>query len=372
MSNIPHVQLLAPGLCGPLPDTQQIFDDARLKQCFSQLAKANVTTLDCNDLYSLLIDLFKLEKSPVLNRDNFPSAALSLLGYSERLDKKEHDKNACIMSKDDVSHLSLNDYCFLHADPVHLRAEMDHAVLVGTQDLNLSKLETKEFCETLHQHFKDDDVDVFAMDENHWYVRLKTPQDVCTVKLSDAVGRNVNFIMPSGKDEVYWKQFLNESQMLLHMHSNNEKRESRGQLPVNSVWVHGGGGLSGLHASGNSVSSVCADDVLLTGLAKYCQLPNTVGLDDVKTFYARIKDEVKPLLYIDSLLPWLNYTDTEMWQQQCESFYLLWLKPLLGMVKQGKMQLTLYPCNDKAYSFNRYSSYKFWRKAKIENYVSIY
>jgi len=367
MSKIPHLQMLVPGLCGPLPGIQQIVDDQNVKNVFSQLAKAELKALPSHDLHSLLIHLFKLETKNPTTCDSFPAAALSLLGCTEQHNDRQ------FLSKEEMIDLDVENNYFLHADPVHLRAEMDHAVLVGTGDLNLASAESKELSQKLHQHFKEDDVDVFAVDANHWYVKTKNSQEISTVNLTDAIGRNVNFILPSGHDETYWKQFLNESQMLLHMDENNQQRECHGQLPVNSVWLHGGGALSDLALNEvNNISSVCSDDRVLIGLAKHCDLPKCHSVDSVEKLYLRISEQDKPLLHINSLLPWLNYTDTQMWQQQLEKVYASWLKPLLAMVKQGKLRLTLYPCNNQSYTFNRRYHYKFWRKDRIENYVSTY
>ena len=405
---IPHLQLLIPGLCGPLPSSPQLLENLannqKLQSVYNALDKAHAQKSACDHLYPLLSQLFQLDIDTVRAGNEtgqytfFPSAAFSLLALCEQ------DNDKILLSSQQIKNLDVQHGYFMHADPVHLRAEMDHAILVGTADLNLSSAESNQLTETLHQHFSADGLEVFAMDANHWFVKVseekrQQQQDFATVSLADAVGRNVNFILPTGGNSTYWKQFLNESQMLLHMHENNQSREQQGQITLNSVWLHGAGclpqikdnktdnknNMDGLPTS--ALSSVCADDMLLMGLANYSGLPlyrpeafesDASGVAGIR-YYEKIKHQPKPLLYLDTLVPWLNYTESAMWQQQLEKIHDVWLKPLLDKVKQGKLRLSLYPCNDQIFDFEPYYQYKagvsqlmFWQKTKINNYVSTY
>ena len=359
MSSVPDLQLLVPGLCGPLPEIQPLLTDTDCQRVFSLLAKARATTLETDRLAPLLANLFKLDIN-----DEFPSAALSLRGYLER------GETPLTMPAAELEGLLNGGGYFLHADPVHLRADMDHAILLGTQELNIGPIEATALTQQLQTHFAEDDVRLFAMDAAHWFVHVKQPQALQTVELSDAVGRNVNFILPQGEDASYWKSFLNEAQMLLSMQAENQQREQQGQLTVNSVWLHGGGCLPSVQEM--TVSAVYSDDALLQGLANISDLTCSPVDASVDVFMSQIAEQAMPLLYINSLSPWLNYTDAEMWRRQLQVFATQWLQPLLAQVRQGKLTLTLYPANNQCYHFGRFDSYRFWRKAKIENYVSHY
>ncbi len=366
MSDIPHLQLLVPGFCGPLPEISQLSSNKKICQIFSDLAMANAESIIHKDLHSLLADLFCIDTVP-----DFPSAALSLLGHIT------HDSSAWLAGEN-VAASDLKKNYFLHADPVHLRAEMDHAILVGTQDLDLATQDVKALVGMLQQHFSQDDVSVFSLDVQHWFIGVKKQQNLTTVPLAEAVGRNVNFILPEGEDSVYWRQFLNESQMLLYTHEVNQQREASGQLSVNSLWLYGGGALpDSRHRDGIDISSVCSDSFLASGIASLYELSLYSLPTQVAAYYQQIKSENKPLLYIDSLLPWLNYTDTDVWQQQIEKIYSLYLEPLLKIVRQGKLELTLHPCNGQSYTFKRKYHYRLYKylsrqRAKPEDYVSTY
>ena len=47
--------------------------------------------------------------------------------------------------------------------------------------------------------------------------------------------------LPTGEDGQAGARHLLEAQMVLHASAVNERRESRGALPVNSLWLWGGG-----------------------------------------------------------------------------------------------------------------------------------
>ncbi len=389
MPGIPQLQLLIPGLCGPLPDIEALLKDKNCQAIFSEIAKSRLTILSDNNLYALLAHFFLMEET-----EDFPSAALSLLACAEQ-SEYESGVQSLFMSKKAIQKLLCSDNYFLHADPVHLCADMDHAILTGSQDLNLSVQEAKQLSQKLHDHFKVDGLNIFAMDASHWYLSVEKSPSLTTTSLKDAIGRNVNFILPSGDSAGYWKQFLNESQMLLHMHECNQQREQMGRLAVNSLWLHGGGCLpekTRIDKAATEISAIICDDMLLQGLAQYYKLPwydvnsfynenNAISEFEIKnsieSFYEKIKNQTKPLLYINTLLPWLNYTDTSMWQQHLLEFYQQWLKPLLVLVRQGRIKLELYPCNNKKFGFDRFYRYRlyspeFWRNTKIEDYVNTY
>ncbi len=65
--------------------------------------------------------------------------------------------------------------------------------------------------------------------------------DLATTPLSVAIGRDIEPLMPQGDDALRFRSLLNELQMLLFEHPVNQAREARGELPINSLWLWGGG-----------------------------------------------------------------------------------------------------------------------------------
>jgi len=368
MPGIPNIQLLVPGLCGPVPTDESLAENKRFMDVYSQLEKATRQSLSSHCIEDLLVQLFALDPAQAL-----PSAALSLAGYLA-----DDAGRPLLVERKFIRQLLAEDYYFLHADPVHLRAEMDHAVLVSGQELRISSPEAEALSAKLNDHFRPDGVVIFAVDASHWFVAIKKAQSLHTTRLTDAIGRNVNFILPQGENANYWKSFLNEAQMLLHLCEENQCREQTGQQTLNSVWLHGGGRLpASLHTT---IDSVYSDNIMFCGLAKQAQRPfypcrDCFSLQSStlsENFYAEINHQSDVMVYLDTLLPWLPYTDTTMWQQQVMKLYQQWFVPLLKQVRAGRLTVDIYPGNNRKYRFSRAYALRFWRQAKIEDYVSVY
>ncbi len=378
MPSLPNIQLLVPGLCGPLPIYESLAENKGLVEVYSQLAKAAQQPLFSHSIESLLIQRFGLNPIQTL-----PSAALSLAGYVAD-DAGRNGAQPLLVERAFIRRLLAEDYYFLHADPVHLRAEMDHAVLAaGGEELTVSSQEAKAMSAKLSHHFRQDGVEVFAVDATHWFVAIKKTQSLHTTRLTDAIGRNVNFILPEGKDAAYWKSFLNEAQMLLHLCEANQQREQNGEQTLNSIWLHGGGQLPS--SVDPAISSVVSDNIMVCGLAKQAGRPlyrcsdyldprssilNEKFYADI--FYTDINNQSEVMVYLDTLLPWLPYMDTTMWQQRVIKLYQQWFAPLLEQVRAGRLTMDVYPDNKQKYHFSRHYALRFWRQTKIEDYVSVY
>jgi hypothetical protein len=129
--------------------------------------------------------------------------------------------------------------CWLRADPVHLRLQRHQLVLLP--EVEVSADEAEQLCAALNEHFAGQGMEFFAPHPQRWYVRLDRLPDIETVTLSQAAGRNVRDLLPEGAESAHWHRVFNDIQMLLFAHPVNEAREARGALPVNSLWLWGGG-----------------------------------------------------------------------------------------------------------------------------------
>jgi hypothetical protein len=141
---------------------------------------------------------------------------------------------------------------WMRADPVHLRLQRDQMLLSQTA---LSADEAVQFCSALNEYFAGQGMTFYAPHPQRWYVRLQCLPDMQTTPLSEVIGGNVRGALPRGNDGQHWHQLFNEMQMLLYSHALNEAREARGELPVNSLWLWGGGATASLQARHTFVSS---------------------------------------------------------------------------------------------------------------------
>lgn len=343
-----ELHIIAPGICGPLAETESIKNNVVLKRWVKTLARAEAFP-DFSSVNAVTASLFEINMEV-----DFPSAALTLLannGYYE------------------------NRY-YMHADPVHLRAELDHAVLTPSHDLAFTEEEAEVLCDAINAHFNQDGLSFFRLDANRWFVSSKEKIQLTTTPLNEAIGRNVNFILPEGENAIQWKQLLTESQMLLHNHAVNTTRESTGQQIINSLWLYGAGELPVVNAD---ITSICSNEDMFKGLAQsinseLIEMPNKVEdyLQHLGQHLQQHASSAINVLHISELEQLTNYTDVSMWLERLQQVLQQWLYPLIAYCNKNNIRLVLHPCAGTQYQFTKYDGLKFWRKAAVEAYVSHY
>jgi hypothetical protein len=153
---------------------------------------------------------------------------------------------------------------WLRADPVHVRIDREKTSLHAAAVLEIERDEADALLETLQRHFASDGFEFRAPAPDRWYVRVPTGEVPDTMPLDEALGRNVQKVMPNGKGRIKWPSALTEIQMLFAAHEVNAARESAGRPIINSIWLWGGGERPGSLAV--PYASMRADDAFARGL----------------------------------------------------------------------------------------------------------
>ena len=345
MNAVTELHLIIPGACGPLAEVQSLQNNQVLKRWIKVLSRSR-STASADNLHDVIKSVFNL----AINGD-LPTAAL-LMHANQSYDS------------------SLN---YLHADPVHLRADLDHAVLTSSADLSIMEYEAEQLCAALNSHFNQDGVKFIALDNDRWILTTKDNIKMTTTPLVDAVARNINFILPQGEGAGEWKQFLTEAQMLMHAHEVNVTRENAGHQSINSIWFHGSGKLPEMTDS--TVTSVYSNHDLFKGLAAqikcdFAPLPNSVN-EYMGLLLSNNHSDVN-VLHISELEHLTNYTDVSIWLERLAAVLDDWVYPLLNMAKKNNIKIVLYPCNNKQYQFSKYDALKFWRQTSLDQHVTSY
>ncbi len=346
------LHIIAPGICGPLADTSSLASNPLAARWIKTLSKAQHSACSEN-ISTLLASLAGLSF-----KNEFPSAAFSLLAN----DLYEPEK------------------FYMHADPVHLQADIDSALLTPGADLNISEAEAEVFCQTLNQHFSEDGLTFLALKNDAWFVSSGQAFKLETTSLPDATGRNINYLLPAGEDALRWKQLLTEAQMLLHAHELNVARENAGRASVNSLWFHGSGQLPEQpphqqDSAENTINSVCSDHDLFKGFARFVKCEQLKQPDSVPAYIDYLLSCTtgeNHVLHLDALQPLTNYTDVKPWLAQLEDVLHDWIYPLLNMANKNNIKVILYPCTEKQYRFAKSDVLKFWRKDPLEEHVRPY
>lgn len=336
------LDLVIPGLCGPLPDTDLLKINPTLTSLGRLLARADRVQAEQKGFHSELSVLFGLQDLPSL-----PSAVLSLLGHN----------------------YEMSDGYWFHADPVHLQADMDHAILRDSSSLDLRQDDSDALIEEVNKHFYEDGIRLVAIDTNHWFINVAGNAQIETTALHDVIGCNVNFYLPKGDDEKFWKRFLNEVQMLFHMSDVNKQREMSGLLPINSLWLWGGGGKPRIRKKFNA--DVYADHAMVKGLAMVHDA-DYYPAGDVESLIGKLKSDMSSIVVLDDVFIQACYGDISAWQEALDVLYEQWIEPLTAHTMRRKIKLRLYPCNGVNYLISHTNKYRFLRKGNIRDHLSVY
>jgi hypothetical protein len=146
---------------------------------------------------------------------------------------------------------------------------------------------------------------------------------------------------------------------LLHEHPVNQAREARGDLPVNSLWLWGGGRLP----------VTCTTPVpLYTGNVE-AQALGTFCNARVQAIPARLEAPIvggDGVILLDALAPAGQVGDAYGWREALRGLEQDWFEPLLRVLRKiGTQGLQLVdPVSGKALHLHPRDAWKFWRRPR--------
>lgn len=248
------------------------------------------------------------------------------------------------------------DAYWLRADPVHLRVMRDRIVLADSAAIDLTREEADALALTISQHFGDDLTPV-PLHPRRWYLRYARAPQLITTPLSEAVGRDIDPLLPQGADAMQFRAELNELQMLLHDHPVNQAREARGALPVNSLWLWGGG-----HHPAASLTAVAiyTEDFEAQALGAFCR----ARVEGLPTHLNAKLLETNGIVLLDALAAAGQVGDAYGWREALRGLERDWFVPLLGALRKiGPQGLSLLdPVSGKALQLHPHDAWKLWRR----------
>jgi len=170
---------------------------------------------------------------------------------------------------------SQSDAYWMQVHPVHLVLQRDYFSLYPFELTLVTQEECANLVALLNQHFRPDEFE-FSFDKHvmatqtiehgfGFYLRLQQPPEIITTSPELVVGKDIRPYMPQGKGATKWHGILNEMQMLLHDHPINQLRERKGLVPINSIWLSGGGVVQ---LASKAAPKIYGDSRLARGIAK--------------------------------------------------------------------------------------------------------
>ncbi|MDH5571452.1 MAG: hypothetical protein OEY89_06780, partial [Gammaproteobacteria bacterium] len=230
---------------------------------------------------------------------------------------------------------------YMCADPVYIQADRDDAVLLAHEELHLSTEEAQFIAADINHFYKNEPWELVVLSTRHWVIKSDIQYDLQLTSLQTVSGQRVRENLPQGKDAKYWRQVLNEIQMLLHGMPLHQQRELEGKLPVNSLWFWGAGSLPELNVfSPGKWQMVFGKDRLCEAISKYTNCPynnidNQVFNSDNMGFVKTKGD----CLFLDQGFSSTVHTQEEFQKQlnMLLTFDAQWIKPAITLLKQGKL-----------------------------------
>lgn len=242
-------------------------------------------------------------------------------------------------------------YC-LRADPVYLHPDRDTLVLVAQPVLTPD--ETRDLLASLNAHLAENGLALEAPQPQRWYLRLPETPACEFHDLDLVINRSILDYMPAGADASRFKQLQNECQMLLHAHPVNLLRQARGQLPVNGLWLWGGGAFDELQA--RSFAQVCGRDPLLTGFAMLLGGGAEAEPEDFAGWFAGVVDG-EALVSISCL------ANAEASSALCD-FEENWCVPMRLALEQHLLDAVVMYTENLCVRVTRGDLRKFWRRPR--------
>jgi hypothetical protein len=149
------------------------------------------------------------------------------------------------------------------ADPVYLEPQLTTLCLHALQGERMPGADLREVFDYLQQRLAGKDRYGFARIGPHGYIRANMPLPTAHEPAYVIDGQAPNDYLPSGDETASHHTLHGEVEMALHECSLNQRRESAGLQPVNSLWLWGGGFAP--EPETEPRPPLFADDVLLKG-----------------------------------------------------------------------------------------------------------
>lgn len=250
---------------------------------------------------------------------------------------------------------------WVHADPVHLRVERDHLVLIEP-DPPLDRADSEALLATLNERFARQDLhpedphpqDPHSTDPHpnelrfvaplpgRWYAAFGAMPTLDTAPLALVRGHDITTHLPRGEGGRHWQRLMTEVQMVLHEHPVNAAREARRLAPINSVWFSGAGRIVPVHTP--PVQLVCCASPMARGLAQAAG----VACTDVPTGFEALIAAIPATrglawCVLDVLRAPVAYADHARWAAALAALERDWFAPMLAALRARRIgMITLH------------------------------
>lgn len=250
------------------------------------------------------------------------------------------------------------DGYWFRAAPVHLRPDRDRLLLLAGDQLQSRAEEARVLLGEFNAFFREDGLELVEH-AGEWFLRAAHEPEIRTESLECVCNRYLDTYLPSGPQGRRWIAFLNESQMLFHASRVNREREARGELPLNGLWIWGGGRLPRWD-SRSHVAAIHADAFEARGVAGLLGIEPAPAAEEL----AQIVPVAGPTLAVwPQAQAALQQSDFGQWRQALTAFEESWAAQAVAALRDGRWQTVhLHIGHGRRWRINPTDLRRFWRR----------
>ncbi len=240
---------------------------------------------------------------------------------------------------------------WLRCDPVHLQVGMRGMTLLDAWHIGLARAESEALVASLTPLFKEAGWTLVAPTPGRWYGHPSHAVKLQTKPLDAVATRHVNSALPTGPSAARVMRLVNDAQILLHDHPVNQARELRGQMPINSLWLWGGGEMPKVHGRFQQVLAGQTEALALARLSSCPSAPCPACLGDVPKKNTSLL--ILPEFPAGAVAEQARRLDAD------------WFQPLLRGLRGGRIHrasLTLTGPEGCGVNLDTAAAWKFWKK----------
>ncbi|KAI3590186.1 Regulatory protein, RpfE type [Cupriavidus sp. U2] len=243
--------------------------------------------------------------------------------------------------------------------PVHIHAARDHLVLMHPDQLDIRADEADALRAAIAELLDETGIRLEAPQPARWYVPDGIFGELTATTPVRATGRNIDIWMQAGPRAREWRRLQNEIQMTWHGHPVNDARETAGRLPVNSVWLHGGGKAG---TARKLADTVLTGDPFMAGLA--LAAGSRVGPPPSR--FAEVANaEGSVMCLLESATEAHIASDWGLWLERMHALDAEWFQPVLDALTAGQIQAVTMVLGGEnhfaEFTVTRADLRKFWR-----------
>ena len=250
------------------------------------------------------------------------------------------------------------------ATPVHLIAGLTSLHLDRRNILHLPEQDLARLADEFIRVFGNSELYLEPTTYGVFLMRSRESIEASTTEPSRALVRDLQDSLPTGRDAPVLRRLGAELEMWLHAHPINQQRAARGEPPLSTLWLWGGGvpeDLPVARAPSRSSDIGLGSDPYLTGLWHLAgserlplpeRFPNFSSHPNADRMVLVL--EATPLLQANP-----NWTLFEVLADLDRRF----IAPALAALRAGDVSSVVLVANDVELRIERYDHLKFWRRA---------